>query len=95
VEHDEARSIRPVAWGGAEGGYLANASITWDDTERGRGPTGMAARTGKTNFFQDFATEPAAAPWREAALARGYRSSIAIPLKDATGSVFGVFMLYA
>ena len=80
VEHDDAKSVRPVAWGGAEDGYLANAAITWADTERGRGPTGLAVRTGKTHFFQDFATEPAAAPWREAALARGYRSSIAIPL---------------
>ena len=95
VEYDDAKSVRPVAWGGAENGYLANASITWADTERGRGPTGLAVRTGKTYFFQDFATEPAAAPWREAALARGYRSSIAIPLSDTGGNVTGVFTLYA
>ncbi len=95
VEHDEAKSIRPVAWGGAEDGYLADVAITWADTERGQGPTGLAVRTGETHFFQDFATEPAAAPWREAALARGYRSSIAIPLSDVAGSVFAVFALYA
>jgi PAS domain S-box-containing protein len=94
VEHDAAKSVRPVAWGGAEDGYLVGASITWADTQRGRGPTGLAVRTGKTQFFQDFATEPAAAPWREAALARGYRSSIAIPLSDTAGNVFGVFMVY-
>jgi PAS domain S-box-containing protein len=95
VEHDEAKSVRPVAWGGAEDGYLAGANITWADSERGRGPTGAAARTGKTHIFQDFQQEPAAAPWREAAAARGYRSSIAIPLCDAEGAGFGVFTLYA
>ena len=95
AEYNEAKSIRPLAWGGAEDGYLANASITWADTERGRGPTGLAVRTGKTNFFQDFATEPRAAPWRVDAIARGYRSSIALPLYDMGGNVFEVFTLYA
>ncbi len=94
VEHDADKSIRPVASGGAEEGYLVNARITWADTERGRGPTGMAVRTGKTHFFQDIAKEPAAAPWRDAALARDYRSSIALPLADNTGKVFAVFTLY-
>ena len=31
----------------------------------------------------------------EGALARGYRSSIAIPLSDTAKNVFGVFTLYA
>jgi PAS domain S-box-containing protein len=95
AEQDDAKSIRPLAWGGAEDGYLANTAITWADTEHGRGPTGLAVRSGKTHFFQDFATEPAASPWREAALTRGYRSSIAIPLSDTAGNVFEVFSLYA
>ena len=95
VEHDEAKTVKPVAWGGHVAGYLDNASITWADTERGRGPTGLAVRSGKTHFFQDFASEPAAAPWREAAQARGYRSSIAVPLRDADGRTFAVFTIYA
>jgi PAS domain S-box-containing protein len=95
VEHDEAKSIRPLAWYGADNGYLAKASITWADTERGRGPTGIAARTGKTDFCQDFVTESKAAPWREGALARGFRSSIAIPLFDQEDSAFAVLSLYA
>jgi PAS domain S-box-containing protein len=95
VEHDKAKSVKPVAWGGREYGYLANAKITWADTELGRGPTGTAARTGKTDFCQDFVTETKAAPWREAALARGFRSSIAMPLFDDDGKVYGVLSLYA
>ena len=57
VEYDEAKTIRPVASCGENKGYLAEAQITWADNERGRGPTGAAARTGQTNFFQDFAVD--------------------------------------
>ena len=95
VEHDEAKSVRPVAWYGDNNGYLKTANITWADTERGRGPTGLAARTGKTDFCQDFVREPKVALWRDGALARGFRSSIAIPLFDNEGSVFAVLTLYA
>ena len=94
VEHNENKSVLTLAWCGDQD-YLAKANITWADTERGRGPTGLAVRTGKTHFFQDFATEPAAAPWRKAALSLGYRSSIAIPLFDDNGSVFEILALYS
>ena len=95
VQHDAAKSIKPVAWGGAESGYLKEAKISWGNNERGRGASGQAVRTGKTHFFQDFINDPAAAPWREAAVQRGYRSSISIPLFNIRGDVFGVFSLYA
>src|SRR5271157_1667258 len=36
AEHDEAKSVRPVACTGIEQGYLADLGITWADTERGR-----------------------------------------------------------
>ena len=95
VEEDENKTVLPVAWFGDEG-YVKNVNISWAaDSPRGQGPSGLAARTGKTHFFQDFATAPAAAPWREAALALGYRSSVALPLFDRSGAVFGVFTLYS
>jgi PAS domain S-box-containing protein len=94
VQRDEAKSLHPLAyWGDEE--YIINARITWADNERGRGPTGLAARNNKTYFFQDFTSEPAAAPWREAALLRGFRSSIALPLADEDGRVFEVLTLYS
>ena len=88
VEHDANKSVRPVSCSGDEE-YLAKANITWSDTERGRGPTGLAVRSSRTHYFQDFVTEPAAAPWKEAALSMGYRSSIAIPLFDDQGAAAG------
>jgi PAS domain S-box-containing protein len=94
VEHDEAKSVRPLAWCGDEG-YIAKANITWADSERGQGPAGLAIRTGRTHFFQDFTTDQAAAPWREMALSLGYLSSIAVPLKDTAGNVFALFSLYS
>jgi PAS domain S-box-containing protein len=95
AEHDKAKSVRPCGCGGAEDGYLSEITVTWADNELGRGPTGLAIRKGKTQFMQDFDSVPSGAPWRKAALARGYRSSIALPLKDANGKTFAAFMLYA
>lgn len=46
AEEDEDRTVRPVAHAGFDEGYIESMRITWADTERGRGPTGMAIRTG-------------------------------------------------
>ena len=89
AEHDEAKSVRPVAWTGTDEGYLATAGITWADTERGCGPTGTAIRSGKTCCIQDLAMDPRIAPWRESTLQRGFRSGIALPLKDEHDKAFG------
>lgn len=96
AEHDEAKTVRPVAWAGFDGGYIANANITWaDDTEHGRGPTGIAIRSGTICYAQDFTTDPRLAPWRASALQRGYRSSIALPLQDEVKKTFGVLNIYS
>ena len=95
AEHDEAKSVRPVAWTGAEEEYFASLGITWADTERGRGPTGTAIRSGKTCCIQDFVTDPRLAPWRESALQRDFRSGIAMPLKDEHGNAFGSLTIYS
>ncbi|MFA6133329.1 MAG: HD domain-containing phosphohydrolase [Phycisphaerae bacterium] len=94
AEHDEAKSVRPVASAGFEDGYLEKVHITWADTERGRGPTGVAIRTGRTCIGRDFLTNPQLAPWRDQAVRRGYRSSVALPLA-CDGPAFGALMIYA
>ncbi|HLY97372.1 MAG TPA: PAS domain-containing protein, partial [Sideroxyarcus sp.] len=94
-EDDEAKTIRPVAWAGVEEGYIGQAKLTWADTERGRGPSGMAIRSGESVSIQDFTTDPQATPWRDAALRRGYRSSISLPLKDENAKIFGIFNIYS
>jgi signal transduction histidine kinase len=95
AEHDEAKTVRPVAWAGTETGYIKAAQITWADVERGRGPTGVAIRQGEVVYTQDFATDPRMSLWRESALKRGYRSSIALPLKDDKTNIFGALTIYS
>jgi GAF domain-containing protein len=55
----------------------------------------LAIRSGETVHIQDFATDPRMAPWRDDALARGYRSGISLPLKDENNTVFGVLLIYS
>jgi PAS domain S-box-containing protein len=93
-EQDLEKTVRPVAQFGYDDGYLANAKISWADTERGRGPTGTALRTGLTQINQNFQINPSSAPWREKALKHGYKSSIALPLKAAAERL-GVLTIYA
>jgi len=72
--------VHPAASFGAEAGYLDAVRITWDDRSTGRGPTGTAIRTRQPFIMHDIETDAAFGPWREAAQARGYRSSVAVPL---------------
>ncbi|MBI5510399.1 MAG: PAS domain S-box protein [Deltaproteobacteria bacterium] len=94
AEDDEHKTVRPVAAIGFEDGYLEQAKITWADRERGRGPTGTCIRTGAPRVCHDFCVDAALAPWRQDAERRGYRSSVALPLK-AGGKVLGALSIYA
>ena len=94
AEHDEAKSVRPVAQAGNSDDYVENAKITWADTERGRGPTGTAIRTGRSIIARDTETEPHYEPWRRMAEERGFRSSATFPLR-ADHDVFGALMIYS
>jgi PAS domain S-box-containing protein len=92
--HDEAKSIRPVSSSGFEDGYLETINLTWADTDRGRGPTGTAIRTGRYCRARNNPGDIAFGPWREAATHRGYQSSIALPL-ESNGTIFGALNIYS
>ena len=53
AEHDEAKSVRPVAWADGTPDYVESAKVSWGDDERGRGPTGTAIRTGRMTVVRD------------------------------------------
>jgi PAS domain S-box-containing protein len=93
-EHNEARSVRLVATAGIEAGYLDAAGITWADTERGRGPVGTCIRTGKPVITHNITADPNMAPWRDAALERGYASQAAFPLLH-NAETLGSLAVYA
>jgi PAS domain S-box-containing protein len=91
---DAGRTVRPVAHAGFDEDYLEGLNITWADTERGRGPTGTAIRTGKAFQCPDMVKDPAFAPWSAEALKRGYAASLAIPL-IAQDRTLGAITIYS
>jgi PAS domain S-box-containing protein len=95
VQHDDVKTVQPIAYAGHEAGYLTTAQITWADTERDRWPTGKAIRSGKVCLVQDMQTEPTDTPWQDEAWQRGYRAAITIPLINHEHEVFGVMNIYA
>jgi PAS domain S-box-containing protein len=94
-EEDPQKTVRPVAMAGYSIDYVKSAKISWsDETDRGRGPTGIAIRTGKPYWAKDMRADPSLAPWRDAAVAHGYASCVALPL-IMHGTRLGVISLYA
>jgi len=88
------KMIKPVFWNGFEEGYLTKIKkISADDIPEGRSPTSRAIRAGKYFYCNDIANDPIMAPWREEALQRGYRSSIALPI-ILQNRVIGAFTIY-
>ena len=94
AEQDAAKTVRPVAQAGLEVGYLQTLGLTWADTERGRGPTGTAIRTGCASSARNILTDPHFAPWRAEAVRRGYASSLVLPMFMGT-EVFGALNIYS
>jgi len=92
-EHDLAHHVRPICHAGHEDGYLKQVRISWAEDEFGQGPTGTAIRTDRPVIQSDIMHAENFGPWREAALARGYRSSIALPL-HIDNQVIGALTLY-
>ena len=94
AEHDAEKTVRPVAHAGHEDGYTSLAHITWADNEHGQGPTGRAIRTRLPQTCLDTANDPGFAPWRKAALQRGYRSTGVFPLIHEN-DVLGTLNIYS
>jgi len=92
--HDAGMTVRFLAVAGIDNGYLAQAAITWGEGPRSKGPTGTVLRTGEIRVNQDFLDDPTVAPWREAAVKRGFRSTIGLPLK-VSGKVVAALTLYS
>jgi PAS domain S-box-containing protein len=90
----ETRLVKGAAHYDLNDDYLQNLTIPIDDVPEGRGPTGIAVREGRYDVCNDIATDPRMAPWREPALARGFRSSAAFPLRVGA-QVVGALTVYA
>lgn len=74
--------------------YVKELKVSTLDDAYGQGPTGRAYRTGKYYYCNDIANDPIMATWVSRALERGFRSSIALPVKTEA-KVVSVVTLYA
>ncbi|MFH1603772.1 MAG: PAS domain S-box protein, partial [Pseudomonadota bacterium] len=90
---DTANSIAVAAAAGEAVAYMHAIEISWADTPHGGGPTGMAIRSGATQVTDDLAQSEGYLPWRDAALAHGLASSIALPIR-ASGKIMGALVVY-
>jgi diguanylate cyclase (GGDEF)-like protein/PAS domain S-box-containing protein len=92
VEPGALKAI-PLVWEGFEQGYLQEISSALADREDDPGPVGKALRQKKMVILNDI--ETASHPlFKQKALARGYRSQMAMPLM-VEDQVVGVLVLYA
>jgi len=95
AENDERKSITPIAHAGEERGYLGEIHLCWSETEAsGRGPAGRTIRNGEVVYSEDITHDSAGFHWQEAALERGYRSVICLPLREGRHT-FGLLGLYS
>ena len=95
AEMDAEKKVSPVAQAGFEQGYLEKVNITWSNTDRGRGPTGTAIRSGKPSVARYITSDKRFAPWRNEALKRGYESSLALPLITSDQQAIGALNIYS
>ncbi|MBI5102111.1 MAG: GAF domain-containing protein [Nitrospirae bacterium] len=94
IADPETHKVNPVAKWGDTGGYLDNLTIVAADVPEGRGPTARSIYELKSVVCADIEAEPMRLPWRDKALAHGFRSSAAFPIR-AGSVVIGALSVYA
>lgn len=93
--NESTQLVEPVIHAGQSEEYLSQIKpISIKEIPEGMGPTGKAIREGKYHICNDIESDPQMIPWKEAALGRGYRSSMSLPIIKF-GKVIGAFSFYA
>lgn len=90
----ENRIVVPACHAGHDDGYLSLIKVSLDPIPTGMGPTGTAMREQRHYICKDIRTDPAIRPWKDEAMRRGYRSSMALPIFKF-GEPYGIFSLYS
>ena len=92
VEHDEGRTLQPVASAGRTE-YLNGLHFSWGNDDLGRGPTGTAIRSQTVQVLKDIHRSKKFR-WRAAADNHGLRTLCALPLVLGD-NVIGALSIYA
>jgi diguanylate cyclase (GGDEF)-like protein/PAS domain S-box-containing protein len=96
AQHDEAKTVLPVAHAGFEQGYLDLFRLSWADDEPSRcGLAGAVIRNARPAVVRNIDVDPGFVTWRDETLARGYASALCLPLRDASGEAFAAISIYA
>ncbi|MEO6354819.1 MAG: EAL domain-containing protein [Oxalobacteraceae bacterium] len=87
--------VAPMAQAGAQDCFLDAYSIKWGGNQEDLCPAGTVIDSGSAYVVADIDADASQvpAPWRAQARARGYRSALALPLRDS-GRVFGVLTIF-
>ena len=93
-QRESGGRVVPLASAGHSDGYLEVDHIRALGTHPKEGPTMRAIGERRPSVCSDIATDPAFMPWRDAALARGFRASAAFPF-DRDGVAVGALNVYA
>jgi diguanylate cyclase (GGDEF)-like protein/PAS domain S-box-containing protein len=95
AQHDAERSLLPMAAFGDHPEVVTAMRLSWGaDSPYGQGPAGRCIRSGKPIVYPDLEDDAQGFPWRDQALAMGYRSAITLPLRNLAGS-FGFLGMYS
>lgn len=86
--------VVPYTSNGHVDGYLDGIKISVKGSPEGMGPSGTAMRTMRSSVCNDIENDPRMAPWKDAALKRGYRSSASLPIMLG-GKSIGVLNFYS
>ncbi|OYY99824.1 MAG: hypothetical protein B7Y37_12825 [Sphingobacteriia bacterium 28-36-52] len=83
LRDDINETIVPYKYAGNELGYLDyfKKHISIKNIPEGNGPSGRTIRDGKLYYCNDIANDLSMAIWRDAALKRGFRSSLTMPVR--------------
>jgi diguanylate cyclase (GGDEF)-like protein/PAS domain S-box-containing protein len=91
----QTQLLNPVAAFGDGLDYLQDRIISLDENSQlGKGPSGIAARENRPFWCQDFQHDPISEPWHVFGVQFGWAASAALPL-HRNGVVIGSFNLYA
>ena len=94
AEHDEKKSVIPMAKYGYDEDYLRGLSPCWDPEGENPTPMGTAIHTGEVCLIADIDAEDRFKSWQYEAIMRGFASVVAFPLV-ANGQALGAISIYA